>query len=479
MFRVGLGLLLATSIIFSVQATAQELIFEPLAEAKTYKKTERHFTPFSLIAGVDKSAVITRSVSGKLTRISYDIPVSYKPSHLINNYKKQITALGGNIIFECHQADCGKIKSLTKQLKPLKNIAKNSPALLSAQIQLDKKLIYVSIFAVNWEKETSLQLDIIEVIPEPLDLITVNSSYLGTEIVQKKFEDMSHKDVSNSSDHPLIARLPGAYIQNYQQLDFGQTNIFTSVKKGQHKIKQLEGKITDINYKLPRTYSEFEVNANYKAALLKLGFVETFSCQGLACGKPRHIEKRTKTLAHIGNENHQFYHLYLLERPQGNVHAMTYTIGFEGGLWGEIKLVEETELIDDRLSIDLDGLTDKMAETGHVALDGLLFKFDSDQILPEAKNVVEIVATYLKSHPKQRFYVIGHTDDKGKQSYNQLLSDKRAKAVVKQLTSKHQIPKDQLTGKGVGEYSPVANNSNEAGQKLNRRVELVLRSDQK
>jgi outer membrane protein OmpA-like peptidoglycan-associated protein len=477
MLRVGFSLLLATSIILSLQVNAKEQLFAPLPEAKIDKKVERHFTPFALITAVSKSAITTEDVSGKLTRISYKIPVSYEPSHLINNYKKQVVDLGGSLIFECHHADCGRVNKLMKQLKPLNNIAKNSPALLSAKIPLDKKLLYVSVFAVNWEKEASLQLDIIEVIPEPLDLIAVNSSYLGTEIVQKTFEDMSHKDIKNASDHPLIDRLPGAYIQHYQQFDFGQTHVFTSVKNGQHKVEQIEGKITDINYKLPRTYSEFEVNANYKAALLKLGFVETFSCQGVACGKPRHIEKRTKTLAHIGNENHQFYNLYLLDRPEGNVHAMTYTIGFEGGLWSEIKLIEETLLVDDRVSIDLDGLTDKMAETGHVALDGLLFKFDSDQILPEAKSVVEVVATYLKSHPKQGFYVIGHTDDKGKQSYNQVLSDKRAKAVVKLLVSEYQVPKTQLTPKGIGEYSPVANNSNEAGQKLNRRVELVLRSD--
>ncbi|BAJ00528.1 OmpA family protein [Shewanella violacea DSS12] len=275
----------------------------------------------------------------------------------------------------------------------------------------------------------------------------------------------------------MIARLPGAYIQNYQQFDFGQTTVFTSVKNGQHKVEQLEGKITDINYKLPRTYSEFEVNANYKAALLKLGFVQGFNCQGLECGKSRHIQKRIKTLAYIGFDEQQFYSLYTLKRPEGNVHAMTYITGFVGGLWAELKLVEETSLVDDRVSIDLHGLTDKIAQTGHVALEGLLFKFDSDEMLLEATPVVEVVATYLKSHPKQSFYVIGHTDDLGKQSYNQVLSNKRAKAVVKQLLSVYKVPKSQLEAKGIGEYSPVANNSNDAGQKLNRRVELVLRSD--
>ncbi|QFU24356.1 OmpA family protein [Shewanella eurypsychrophilus] len=477
--RAKIAILLSINLLLSWQAVANESLFTPLTEAKVYKQTERHFSPFELISAIEKSTINTTTVQGKLTRINYKIPVSFEPSHIINNYKQQISVLNGQILFECHQKSCGNVSKLMKQLKPLNNIYKSSPALLTAKVQLEKKLVYLSAFSTNWEKEAVLQLDIIEVIEEPLDLIAVNPEFLGAEVVQKTFKDMSHKDTKNASDHPMIARLPGAYIEKYQQFDFGQTAVFTAVNNGQHAVKQLEGKITDINYKLPRTYSEFEVNANYQSALLKLGFVKTFNCQGKACGKPRHIEKRTKTLAHIGDANQQFYSLYTLTRAEGNVHAMTYIIGFEGGLWGEIKLVEETSLVDDRVSIDLDGLTDKIAQTGHVALDGLLFKFDSDEMLPDAEPVVEVVATYLKSHPKQSFYVIGHTDDKGKQSYNQVLSDKRAKAVVKQLTSAHKVPKSQLTAKGIGEYSPVANNSNEAGQKLNRRVELVLRSDNK
>jgi outer membrane protein OmpA-like peptidoglycan-associated protein len=106
-----------------------------------------------------------------------------------------------------------------------------------------------------------------------------------------------------------------------------------------------------------------------------------------------------------------------------------------------------------------------------------LFKYDSDKILKDGKAIIKVVATYLKSHPNQRFYVIGHTDDKGKQSYNQVLADRRARAVVKQLMSEHKVSKTQLSPKGIGEYSPVANNNTPSGQKLNRRVELVLRSD--
>ncbi|GGI67847.1 hypothetical protein GCM10007978_01840 [Shewanella hanedai] len=477
MLRVGFSLLLATSIVLSAQVNAKEQLFAPLSEAKIDKKLERHFTYYPLVIGLDEGKYLMDDISGKLSRISYEIPVSYEPTHIINNYKAQITKLGGEILFECATEQCGKENRLQQQISPLNTTPKNHPALVTAKLVLDKKLLFLSLYSANWKRSASLQLDIVEVVPEPLDLVKVNQAYLGTEIIQNQFEDRSHKDQRNSKDHPMIDRLPGAYINDYKQFDFGQIKVISAINKKKYQLEELEGRITDISYDLPRNYSEYEVNANYKAALSQLGFTSVFNCQGKDCGGRTKVYQNIKTLASNGQDESQFYSLYTLDRPEGRVHAMVYVIGYSDGLWVELRVVEETQLVDDRVNIDLDGLTDKMAETGHVALDGLLFKFDSDQILPEAKSVVEVVATYLKSHPKQSFYVIGHTDDKGKQSYNQILSDKRAKAVVKLLVSEYQVPKTQLTPKGIGEYSPVANNSNEAGQKLNRRVELVLRSD--
>lgn len=463
----------------SAHALGEQLPFEPLPESKVDERVTRHYTPFTFISGIDNGNYQTQSHAGQLKRIYYKLPTSYDPSHAVNNYKAQILKLGGSILFECQLDACGNKEKLSKQVSPLHHIPKDSPALLTAKLPLENKQVYLSVYAANWKNGAGLQLDIIEEIDEPLDLLTTNQAYLGASVEQESFKDRTSKDTQGASDHPMIARLPGAYIQDYLQQGFGQTLVFDGVDKGQHNIKTLEGKITDINYKLPRGYSEYEVNANYKAALEKLGFVRGFHCQGNECGQSRKIHPRINTFAHIGLDKNQFYSLYSLTRPEGNVHAMIYITGFDGGLWSELKLVEETSLADDRLLIDLEGLTDKIAQTGHVALDGLLFKFDSDEMLPEAAEVITIVATYLKAHPKQGFYVIGHTDDQGKQSYNQVLSEKRAKAVVQSLTSQHGINKQQLTAKGIGEYAPVANNSNDAGKQLNRRVELVLRSDNK
>ncbi len=477
MMRIGYRLLLVTSVLASFHISAETMLFEPVPEAKIDERIERHFSRFPLVIGLNKKTFSTEQVSGKLTRISYEIPISYEPAHVINNYKAQISKLGGNLLFECSLKQCGKENVLQKQIRPLNVVPKNNPALLTAKLSLDKKQLYLSLYAANWKRATSLQLDIIEVIPEPLDLIKVNQAYLGSNIVQSQFEDRSNRDEAGSKDHPMIKRLPGAYIDDYEQFDFGQTKVITAINKKKYKVDTLEGRITDISYNLPRNYSEYEVNANYEVALTQLGFTSVFGCQGERCGKKSSIYKNIKTLSSNGSDNNQIYSLYTLDRPEGKVHAMVYIIGYKNGLWAELRIVEQTEIVDNRVIIDLAGLTDKIANTGHVALDGLLFEFDSDKMLPEAKPVIEIVANYLKSHPKQSFYVIGHTDDKGKQSYNQQLSDKRAKAVVKQLTSEHGIPKNQLSGKGAGEYSPVANNRHETGQKLNRRVELVLRSD--
>ncbi|QYJ98265.1 DUF4892 domain-containing protein [Shewanella alkalitolerans] len=458
-------------------ALANDLPFQPLPEAKLNKQDERHYTPFDLVIGVDKSSYQTQTVAGQLKRVNYKLPSSYMASHAVNNYKAQIEKLGGTILFECQEKGCGDDHKLSKQIAPLNNIPKQTPALLTAKLALAKKQLYLSVYSASWIHDTGLQMDIVEVIDEPLDLLATNQAYLTSEVSQSEFKDRSNRDTQNSKDHPMIARLPGAFIQEYQQQGYTQTLVFDGVEQGQHKIKTLEGKVTDIAYNLPRGYSEYEVDANYKAALEKLGFVRGFHCQGLACGKKQLIERRIKTLIQIGPDDNQYYSLYRLDRPEGAVHAMVYITGFSGGLWGEIKVVEETKLIDDRVVIDLEGLKDKIAQQGHVALDGLLFKFNSDQMLPEADEVITTLATYLKSHPKQHFYVVGHTDDQGKQGYNKGLSEQRAKAVVATLTQSHGINKAQLSPMGVGEYVPVANNLDEAGRQRNRRVELVLRSD--
>ena len=456
-------------------ATTQELFSEP-KDVKEVKNELRHFTPVQLITSIEDNKIISKEVKGKLIRTNYELPPSYTPAHLINNYKNQLKALNTNILFECEQASCGNEDKLVKFIKPLNDISDGSPSLITAYITLPKKQVYVSIYAAGRKRATNLEIDIIEVIEEPLDLVTTDQNYLSQEVSEITVKDNSQKDTKNSADHPMLSRIPGAYIQKYITHGFNQASVLVG---DNYKTMELEGKITDIAYILPRTYSEFEINTNYQHALTKLGFTEVYACLGNSCGDDSKLERKIALLATIGFDENQFYRLYKLDRAEGNVYAMVYVIGFPGQLSAEIRIIEETTLNNNRVGIDLQGLTDEIAKTGHVALDGLLFKYDSDELLPEAYPIVEVVAQYLQTHPKQLFYVVGHSDDQGSQAYNQTLSEKRATAIKTRLIKQFSISAQQVEAKGVGEYSPIANNLDENGQKQNRRVELVIRSDNK
>ena len=71
-------------------------------------------------------------------------------------------------------------------------------------------------------------------------------------------------------------------------------------------------------------------------------------------------------------------------------------------------------------------------------------------------------------------YVVGHTDNQGALDYNLDLLKRRAVSVVETLTGEYGLAADLLKAGGVGPMAPLATNSTEAGQALNRRVELVV-----
>ena len=100
------------------------------------------------------------------------------------------------------------------------------------------------------------------------------------------------------------------------------------------------------------------------------------------------------------------------------------------------------------------------------------FEFDSAELTPEAKAIVDRVATVLK-HDLMRDKVIeidGHADARGDDHYNLTLSERRAQAVSDYLVTRHQIDPSRLKFVGKGESEPFDPARPEAG--INRRVEF-------
>jgi OmpA-OmpF porin, OOP family len=116
----------------------------------------------------------------------------------------------------------------------------------------------------------------------------------------------------------------------------------------------------------------------------------------------------------------------------------------------------------------------KVEDDKIVILDKVFFKPGKDVILETSFNLLNQVAATLKASPKiKQVRVEGHTDDEGAETSNQLLSERRAKAVVAFLV-KAGVEAARLTSTGLGESKPIDVNTTPEGRANNRRVEFLI-----
>ena len=108
---------------------------------------------------------------------------------------------------------------------------------------------------------------------------------------------------------------------------------------------------------------------------------------------------------------------------------------------------------------------------------GLLFDFDSDVLRADARNNLSTFAKSLDKYPGTDVLIVGHTDNKGTDTYNASLSSRRAAAAENYLASQG-VTRTRLRSTGRGETEPMATNDTEAGRQQNRRVEVAIYANQ-
>jgi outer membrane protein OmpA-like peptidoglycan-associated protein len=111
-----------------------------------------------------------------------------------------------------------------------------------------------------------------------------------------------------------------------------------------------------------------------------------------------------------------------------------------------------------------------------VSMPDVLFDFNKYTLKPEARERLAKISGIVLAYPDLKLEIEGYTDSIGSDDYNQTLSEKRAGSVRGYLVSSGVTP-DHATAVGLGKANPVADNSNAAGRKLNRRVEMVVSGD--
>lgn len=109
----------------------------------------------------------------------------------------------------------------------------------------------------------------------------------------------------------------------------------------------------------------------------------------------------------------------------------------------------------------------------------LLFESGSWEVNTRGREAVIMLGEVLGDNKEIAVLIEGHTDnvpygEKGLIANNWDLSTKRATAIVTILIENNNIPKDNLTAAGRGEFSPIALNNTTEGRAKNRRIEVIL-----
>ncbi|MEM7245597.1 MAG: OmpA family protein [Acidobacteriota bacterium] len=275
----------------------------------------------------------------------------------------------------------------------------------------------------------------------------------------------------------------GEYQQDFEKLHLARDS------GGEPSIVTIEGRLTSHLYRRPAELTQVQLAEGYEAQLRAAGFtiLLTYSPDD---GKvpalttrlypemgERRYERDGRSLGSDPRMIAPFGTFYLSATktaPGGDTHV-AIVLGSKRNL--HVVDVLETGVFDeDEVTLDLSALRASMTSSGKHALREIRFASNSPTLRGESRAAIRALAEYLQENPDLHYYVVGHEDDRGELSRSVGLSESRARAVVEALVSTHGIAKGRVLARGVGPLAPLGSNATEEGRRLNRRIELVLRT---
>ena len=144
--------------------------------------------------------------------------------------------------------------------------------------------------------------------------------------------------------------------------------------------------------------------------------------------------------------------------------------GFEGNVFPVAKSKGPTAKIDAALQP-----IDVIVTPTEIILNPIYFEFDKSNITQEGAFELDKLVQVMQNNDKLVIYAKSHTDRRGDDNYNLILSDLRAKATVQYVISKG-ISTERISGKGFGESEPkvACDKCTEADHSQNRRSEFLI-----
>jgi OmpA-OmpF porin, OOP family len=258
---------------------------------------------------------------------------------------------------------------------------------------------------------------------------------------------LGQQDRPGFKDPPMFNRLPHYFLAEGGAFEEKQFDGFEfRVKKGGSTEQQrVEGHWTHYLYTFDGSgaaASPVQIMRNYQNAAAKLGGKVLFD----------NGEVSTILVSRSGIDT------WLSVEPYGD----TYTL-----------VIVEKQAMQQDIVADAAALKGGLSQDGHIVVPGIYFDFGKSEVKPESAAALKEITKMLQASPTIKVWVVGHTDNIGSAESNLALSNARAAAVIRSLTTQMGIDSKRLAPYGDGPYAPVASNKTDDGRARNRRVELV------
>jgi OmpA-OmpF porin, OOP family len=247
------------------------------------------------------------------------------------------------------------------------------------------------------------------------------------------------QDAENCKDSPLVTRFPGSTINSCDHKEFESYSMPVSKDAdGNAAEKAFEGEYWFWDMGTREDTSPIQIYRNFQNALQRAGWAFDFQ------DSPNRFTGHKGQFRLDLQSSGTYYYLYIVK-------------------------VQEMK---QEVTADAAAMESAIDKSGRVAVYGINFETGKAAILPDSEAVLAQVLKIFEDRPALKVSIEGHTDNVGTRAANQVLSQKRAGAVVGWLIA-HGIDASQLTAQGFADTKPLADNGTEDGRARNRRVELV------
>lgn len=256
----------------------------------------------------------------------------------------------------------------------------------------------------------------------------------------------SAQDAERFAYRPVLLRMPGYVIANYDAQDFSAVDLQTDPRT------HVEGRYWKIQYAFvsgAKKADPTQISHNHVDLFVKRGGKTLVDGVGPGGGT---------AVAYMPLPGKKVW-IEISANNDGNAYTLT--------------IVEEATK-EQRVQFTEMELAEAFRHAVSAAPYDITFNPDMATIKPESAQALAPVGDLLRNQPSLKLEIQGHSDTVETAADNLRLSQDRAAAVKAYLVQTFGVAADRLTTVGFGGTRPVACNEGcEGGQAKNRRVELV------